>query len=73
MLRHEKDAAWRSDVLTAMSDRARWETNTKSGMSESIVLAHAAAPDSTRAPATSPSNDLDFGKPLDFKSNYYRP
>jgi hypothetical protein len=69
VLRHETDAAWRSDALTAVSDRARRNTPKTGGKSNSGVAIMAAS--LQEPPTTAPSTA--FGKSLDFKSNYYRP
>ena len=74
MLRHDKDAAWRSDVLTVLSDRARSETGDTGVVIETgqkIARRSAAFEATTLGPTT--SSGAAFGKPLDFKSNYYRP
>ncbi len=74
VLRRDQDAAWRSDTLTAMADRARYQaamtpmawrraTDNISGPMAEARITDAPAPESF--PTT-------FGKSLDFKSNYYR-
>jgi hypothetical protein len=78
VLRYEKDAAWRSDALTAMSDSAREEV----GQSKAHFYNAANIAQGMSEPATTGSGDTEsikgmqssqFGKSLDFKSNYYRP
>ena len=79
VLRHDKDAAWRSDALTTMSDRARGIVNTRmvampgniDRSAESFGPSVRGLTDAEAAPTTAPSTS--FGKSLDFKSNYYRP
>jgi len=79
VLRRDPDAAWRSDSLTLLSDRARWESPSKMPWGSSAFAAKTAAPAAESpqssfldAAATSESSPESFGKPLDFKSNYYR-
>jgi hypothetical protein len=75
ILRHDHDAAWRADALTALADRARWETPgstlalAKVGSSR-ILAAPADSPAAEAATATPTSRP--FGTALDFRSNYYR-
>ena len=72
LLRKDQDAAWRSDSLIALSDRARYETPAQDGWLGRKSLAYAAA----EAPAAATSDKTQpqsFNKPLDFKSNFYRP
>jgi hypothetical protein len=78
VLRHDADAAWRSDALTFLSDRARWELP-KAGswlnpsatlMSRSSEVASEAAPSDSAGKINSFA--APFGQPLDFKSNFYR-
>jgi hypothetical protein len=78
VLRHDSDAAWRSDALTALADRARWESGKTAVYKEAGAMLASIRPESSmRAltaetmPTTSPS--AGFGKSLDFKSNFYRP
>lgn len=79
VLRRDPDAAWRSDSLTLLSDRARWESPPAQswlGPHAYAFAAKAAAepPQSglMDAATTSQSSPESFGKPLDFKSNFYR-
>ncbi|MDB5323019.1 MAG: hypothetical protein JWN40_4650 [Phycisphaerales bacterium] len=85
VLRHDPDAAWRSDSLTALSDRARRENPAQGSWLSQRVTFYAAGVKSAAAPAEGPPSSLldaattsepslreSFGKPLDFKSNYYR-
>jgi hypothetical protein len=83
VLRHDADAAWRSDSLTMLSDRARWE-NPGSLWAGKRSLAYAAGVKSAAPAAEGPSDapvdsstslqpsTAPFGKALDFRSNYYR-
>lgn len=84
VLRRDPDAAWRSDALTMLSDRARWEapsswSGSSSGNSKFLAVKLAAPSaealqstlqDSASGSVVTPSDS--FGKPLDFKSNFYR-
>lgn len=82
VLRRDPDAAWRSDALTALSDRARWEAPSSFGWSGGghavMYAAKSAAPTAeasqleleSASGAVKPADS--FGKPLDFKSNFYR-
>lgn len=80
VLRRDPDAAWRSDALTALSDRARWEApSSGSGGGHAMMYAAKSAAPAAEAPqsglldASGDVKPLDsFGKPLDFKSNFYR-
>jgi len=79
VLRRDPDAAWRSDSLTLLSDRARWESPRMPAGSYAFAAKTAAQP-ATESPqssfldaaTTSQTSPESFGKPLDFKSNYYR-
>jgi hypothetical protein len=76
ILRHDADASWRTDALTALADRARWETP---AAARTVVYGLKSAEAPRAADTVSESRPLNaaesrpFGKPLDFKSNYYRP
>jgi hypothetical protein len=77
VLRKDQDAAWRSDALTVMSDRARRELQLRKGSFSgsaigytSAVMTSADAPAARMAPQEFPTS---FGKQLDFQSNYFRP
>ncbi len=72
VLRHDRDAAWRSDALIALSEQARWETGNSGELAAPAAMAPATlGRGSDTSPTTAPS--IPFGKSLDFKSNYYRP
>ena len=69
MLQCEKDASWRSDTLIAMSDRERSIAARRSGGIFNISSESSAR----QAPADSSTlidMDRQFGKQLDFKSNF---
>jgi hypothetical protein len=70
LLRKDQDAAWRSDSLMAISDRAR---NSRRPWWESSVAGYAVA-DSGEAIKTqspgAPQSSLPFSKRLDFETNY---
>jgi hypothetical protein len=73
MLRSDRDAAWRSQTLVCISDQARFESG-KQVSGESIAMGEVSAgggyaSSSSRGPSLSQST---FGKPLDFRSNYYK-
>jgi hypothetical protein len=87
VLRKDQDAAWRSDALTVLADRARYELAAANGRSSFGVVTElmpaAKSPMSTMtaAPTTSPSSGSEvsvksmpssFGKSLDFRTNYLR-
>jgi hypothetical protein len=87
VLRHDPDAAWRSDALTLLSERVRGE-RVSSSDGWFGVRAYAAAKSPAagevqqgfidpgammRSTVRSTSAPVEFSKPLDFKSNYYRP
>jgi hypothetical protein len=69
---HEPDAAWRSDALVAMSDRARMGQSA-TALVQSVMETRQRAAVEGGVSTTEPSEQTTFGKPLDFKSNYYRP
>jgi hypothetical protein len=77
VLRRDPDAAWRSDALTLLSDRARFQVESSkstSGPYSSFAAVKSVAP-AAEAPAGSATPqdvDASFSKPLDFKSNFYR-
>jgi hypothetical protein len=75
VLRRDPDAAWRSDALTGLSDRARMEiaagSGSWSGPFSSFAGVKSAAPASESVIRDMPS-DSSFNKALDFKSNFYR-
>ncbi|HEY7120728.1 MAG TPA: hypothetical protein VH475_29355 [Tepidisphaeraceae bacterium] len=83
MLRRDADAAWRSDALTALSDRARVEAQAMAGSWGSKAVAYSASEAQSSPLATMERSNTSsssrpvrvgpFGKPLDFRSNYYRP
>jgi hypothetical protein len=82
VLRHDSDAAWRSDALTVLSDRARWEappSGSWGGGRATMYAVKSALPTAessqsglldTASGTATPADS--FGKPLDFKSNFYR-
>ena len=81
VLRHDPDAAWRSDALTALSDLARWEAPASGGWGGGRMMSYAAKSPAPAAEAQSGLLDAasgavtpsdSFGKALDFKSNFYR-
>jgi hypothetical protein len=78
LLRRDEDATWRADALTAVSDVARYDYyGRKPGSFVGMAMGRGATGASesslvvTRSPATQPG-DKPFGKPLDFKSTFYR-
>jgi hypothetical protein len=73
MLQYDKDAAWRSDTLIAMSDNARRSMATGGSFLASGLGMQNRVPTETEGESpASQSPNAQFGKSLDFKSNYYR-
>jgi hypothetical protein len=70
VLRLDADAAWRSDALVTLADRARsaqsWSFSPPASYAASA--AEVASPPSGSQAATKL-----ISKPLDFRSNFYRP
>jgi hypothetical protein len=64
MLRRDEDAAWRSDSLMAIADRARYSQGRPWWEFSTAVLGYAAA--------TAPSPADNFSKRLDFESNFQK-
>ena len=76
VLRRDPDAAWRSDALTMLSDRARFQVESSKSISGpyssfAAVGTKSIAP-AEEAPAGEMEKDSSFNKALDFKSNFYR-
>lgn len=77
-LRLDPDPAWRSDALVAIADRARYARETSFSFSPSGGLTYKIAPPSATAeivstPSDSSATTQPVFKPLDFRSNFYRP
>ena len=72
LLRRDEDAAWRADALTAVSDQARWGPVLAYRVSAPIGAASGRAFEASGEAATSQEAGKGFGKPLDFKSTFYR-
>lgn len=75
VLRRDPDAAWRSDALTGLSDRARMEMLAGSGSWSGPISSFAAVksgPAASESAAVETPSDSSFNKALDFKSNFYR-
>lgn len=72
LLRRDTDAAWRSDALRLMSDRARSELAMRYGSSFGSSSASGSAPSATPAEVSAELQIRSFSKPLDFQSNFYR-
>jgi hypothetical protein len=85
VLRHDADAAWRSDALVALADTARLaseKVGTRDWYNPTAIVRAPGSISMMRAPlrsdldanpTTQPTSSGSFGKALDFKSNYYRP
>ena len=75
VLRRDPDAAWRSDALTGLSDRARTEIaggmNSWSGPFASFSAVKSEPP-SPKATMEQMPSDAWFNKALDFRSNFYQ-
>lgn len=70
VLRHDQDAAWRSDSLTALASAA----GPIRVMAYPPMLPAEASTNYSIAPARDTGQSVQsFGKPVDFRSNYYRP
>jgi hypothetical protein len=76
-LRLDPDPAWRSDALVAMADRARHARASSFSFSPSFGYAAKADAASASEIASTPSDAAPttqpLFKPLDFRSNFYRP
>jgi hypothetical protein len=72
MLRTDHDAAWRSQTLVSLADQARNESLNR-GSGDSMALGEASAGKGWAPPSQDTSlGRSTYGKPLDFRSNYYK-
>ena len=69
VLHREGDAAWRSDTL-AMLARASEEVYVRNGGGMAVWAAGARSADSAHMSALQPAAQINFGKSLDYESNY---
>ena len=72
LVRRDEDATWRADALTAVSDQARWGPVLAYRVSGPLGEAAGRASESSSETSSSQAAGKGFGKPLDFKSTFYR-
>ena len=74
MLQCDKDAAWRSDSLIAMADRERNLMNNEKSIAafDNRMTAPSISPSAKMPADTAPPSEQQFGRQLDFRSNFYK-